>query len=390
MWSETIPAVRRSWRRSGVACFGLPPWENYRRRDRDLLVPSRRMDAAVCRAEVCYPSGRKHGRPRAVRRRTFITLLGGVAAAWPLAARAQQDHGLRRIGLPAGRLAENDPESRARVEAFVKALRELGWTEGHNMRIEYRWGAANVETNRKQAAELIALAPDVVLATASQSVHALQQASRTVPIVFLHAPDPVGAGLVDSLAGRGGNGTGFTTWEYGIGAKWLELLKEVAPGVKRAAVLPDPTNPAGSGQWGAIQSVAPSFGVELSAVNMRSETGEIERAVAAFARQPNSSLILTASAGAAARRDRLIAMAARHKLPAIHPYPYYVASGGLISYGPDPVDQYRRAAGYVDRILKGEKLADLPVQAATKYNLAINHKTAKALGEFITLLGGAA
>ena len=227
---------------------------------------------------------------------------------------------------------------------------------------------------------MIALAPDVVLATASQSVHALQQASRTVPIVFLQAPDPVGAGFVDSLARPGGNATGFTTFEYGIGAKWLELLKEVAPGVKRAAVLRDPTNPAGSGQWGAIQSVAPSFGVELSAVNMRSETGEIERAVAAFARQPNSGLILTASAGAAARRDRLIAMAALNKLPAVYPYPYYVASGGLISYGPDPVDQYRRAAGYVDRILKGEKLADLPVQAATKYNLAINHKTAKALG----------
>jgi putative ABC transport system substrate-binding protein len=313
-------------------------------------------------------------------RRELLVALGGAAVAWPLAARAQQDHGLRRIGWLAGGLAENDPESRARVEAFVKALRELGWTEGHNMRIEYRWGAANVETNRKQAAELIALAPDVVLATASQSVHALQQASRTVPIVFLQAPDPVGAGFVDSLARPGGNATGFTTFEYGIGAKWLELLKEVAPGVKRAAVLRDPTNPAGSGQWGAIQSVAPSFGVELSAVNMRSETGEIERAVAAFARQPNSSLILTASAGAAARRDRLIAMAARHKLPAVYPYPYYVASGGLISYGPDPVDQYRRAAGYVDRILKGEKPAELPVQAATKYNLAINLKTAKALG----------
>src|SRR5262245_41990946 len=274
------------------------------------------------------------------KRRAFMSLLGGAAVSWPLVAHAQQDHGLRRIGWLAGGLAENDPESRARVEAFVEALRELGWTEGHNMRIEYRWGAANVETNRKQAAELIALAPDVVLATASQSVHALQQASRTVPIVFLQAPDPVGAGFVDSLARPGGNATGFTTFEYGIGAKWLELLKEVAPGVKRAAVLRDPTNPAGSGQWGAIQSVAPSFGVELSAVNMRSETGEIERAVAAFARQPNSGLILTASAGTAARRDRLIAMAARHKLPAVYPYPYYVASGGLISQRPDPVSQY--------------------------------------------------
>jgi ABC-type uncharacterized transport system substrate-binding protein len=314
-----------------------------------------------------------------VRRREFITLLGG-AAAWPLAAHAQQDERLRRIGWLVGGLAENDPESRARNEAFVKALRELGWTEGHNMQIVYRWGAANVENNRKQAAELIALAPDVVLATTSQSVHALQQLSRTVPIVFLQVPDPVGAGFVDSLARPGSNATGFTTFEYGIGAKWLELLKEIAPGVKRVAVLRDATNPAGSGQWGAIQSVAPSFGVELSAVNMPSDTDEIERAVAAFARQPNSGLILTASAGAAARRDRLISMAARHKLPAIYPYRYHVTSGGLISYGPDPVDQYRRAAGYVDRILKGENPADLPVQAPTKYDLVINLKTAKALG----------
>src|SRR5262249_37321567 len=207
-----------------------------------------------------------------MRRREFIALLGSGVAAWPLAARAQQDQRLRRIGWLVGGLAENDPESRGRVEAFVNALRELGWTEGHNMRIEYRWGAANVENNRKQAAELIALTPDVVLANASGSVHALQEASRTVPIVFVQVPDPVGAGFVDSLARPGGNATGFTTFEYGIGAKWLELLKEIAPGVKRAAVLRDPTNPAGIGQWGAIQSVAPSFGVELSAVNMRSET----------------------------------------------------------------------------------------------------------------------
>jgi putative ABC transport system substrate-binding protein len=313
-----------------------------------------------------------------MKRREFITLLG-AAAAWPFAARAQGER-MRRIGWLAGGLAANDPESRVRNEAFLQALRDLGWTEGHNMRIDYRWGAANVDTNRKQAAELIALAPDVVLATASQSVYALQQASRTVPIVFVQVPDPVGAGFVESLARPGGNATGFTTFEYGIGAKWLELLKEIAPGVKRAAVLRDPTNPAGSGQWGAIQSVASSFGVELTAVNMRIETGEIEHAVAAFARQPNGSLILTGSAGAAARRDRLITMAARYKLPAVYPYPYYVASGGLISYGPDTVDQYQRAAGYIDRILKGEKAADLPVQAATKYILAINLKTAKVLG----------
>jgi putative tryptophan/tyrosine transport system substrate-binding protein len=315
-----------------------------------------------------------------MKRREFITLIGGATAAWPLAARAQPGERMRRIGWLAGGLAANDPESRVRNEAFLQALHDLGWVEGHNMRIDYRWGAANVDTNRKQAAELIALAPDVVLANASQSAHVLLQESRTVPIVFVQVPDPVGAGFVESLARPGGNATGFTVFEYGIGAKWLELLKEIAPPVKRVAVLRDPSNPAGSGQWGAIQSVAPSFGVELSAVNMRVETGEIEHAVAVFARQPNGSLILTASAGAAARRDRLIKMAARHKLPTVYPYPYYVASGGLISYGPDAVDQYRRAAGYVDRILKGEKAADLPVQAATKYILAINLKTAKTLG----------
>jgi putative tryptophan/tyrosine transport system substrate-binding protein len=315
-----------------------------------------------------------------MKRREFISLLGGAAAAWPLAARSQQGERMRRIGWLAGGLAANDPESRVRNEAFLKVLRDLGWTEEHNIRIDYRWGGANVDTNRKQAAELIALAPDVVLATASQSVHALQQASGTVPIVFVQVPDPVGAGFVESLARPGGNATGFTTFEYGTGAKWLELLKEIAPGVKRAAVLRDPTNPAGSGQWGAIQSVASSFGVELTAVNMRVETGEIEHAVATFARQPNGSLILTASAGAAARRDRLITMVGRYKLPAVYPYPYYVASGGLISYGPDTVDQYLRAAGYIDRILKREKAADLPVQAVTKYILAINLKTAKTLG----------
>jgi ABC-type uncharacterized transport system substrate-binding protein len=314
-----------------------------------------------------------------MRRRDFIKLIGGAAAAWPLAARAQQRERMRRIGVFMPSVAD-DPEYQARNAAFLQGLGELGWIVGRNVRIDYRWGAGDVERYRAITAELVALAPDVLLATGSQSVHALQQASPTVPIVFVLVPDPVGAGFVDSLARPGGNATGFATFEYGIGAKWLELLKEIAPGVKRAAVLRDPTNPAGSGQWGAIQSVAPSFGVELTAVNMRSETGEIERAVATFARQPNSSLILTASAGSAARRDRLIAMAARHRLPAVYPYPYYVASGGLMSYGPDPVDQYRRAAGYVDRILKGEKPADLPVQAPTKYELVINLKTAKALG----------
>jgi putative tryptophan/tyrosine transport system substrate-binding protein len=314
-----------------------------------------------------------------MKRRTFITMLGSAAAAWPLAARAQQPQRMRRVGVLTN-LAEDDPEGQARMAAFKQGLSELGWFDGGNVRIDTRWGAGDLDRYRRYAAELVALAPDVIVAVTSAVVMALQRETRSLPIVFVGTIDPVGAGLIASLARPGGNATGFTTFEYGIGAKWLELLKEIAPGVKRAAVLRDPTNPAGSGQWGAIQSVAPSFGVELSAVNMRSETGEIERAVAAFARQPNSGLILTASAGAAARRDRLIAMAARNKLPAVYPYPYYVASGGLISYGPDAVDQYRRAAGYIDRILKGEKPADLPVQAATKYNLAINLKTAKALG----------
>jgi len=317
-------------------------------------------------------------------RRDAIMLLGGAAAAssflWPLAARAQQPARLRRVGWLAGGLALNDPESRIRQETFLKALQELGWTVGHNLQIDYRWGGANPDIIRKHAAELIALVPEVVLATASQSVYALQQASSTVPIVFVQVPDPVGAGFVDNLARPGGNATGFTTFEYGIGGKWLEVLKQIAPTVKRAAVLRDATNPAGIGQWGAIQSVAPSFGVELSAVNMRAKTGEIEHAVATFARQPNGGLILTASANAAARRDALIAMAARHNLPAVYPYPYYATSGGLICYGPDAAGQYHRAAGYIDRILKGEKPADLPVQAPTKYKLGINLKTAKALG----------
>jgi ABC-type uncharacterized transport system substrate-binding protein len=311
-------------------------------------------------------------------RREFIALLGG-AAVWPLAARAQQPERVRRIGVLTASIPASDPEVKARLAAFEQGLRELGWTEGHNMRIDFRSGAGNANDIRKNAADLVALA-DVILANGSQAVSALQQVSRTAPIVFVQVPDPVGAGFVDSLARPGGNATGFTPFEYGIGAKWLELLKEIAPALKRTAVLRDPSNPAGSGQWGAIQSVAPSFGVELSSVNTRADTSEIERAVATFARQPNSGLIQTASAGAAARRDVFIALAARHKLPAVYPNPYYVAGGGLVAYGPEIVDQYRRAAGYVDRILKGEKPADLPVQAPTKYELVINLKTAKALG----------
>jgi len=315
-----------------------------------------------------------------MRRREFITFLGGAAVAWPLAARAQQDERMRRIGWLASGLGANDPESQARKAAFLQGLRELGWTEGQNIQIDFRWGAGSADATRKHAAELIALAPDVTLASGSQAAHALQQESRTIPIVFTQVPDPIGAGFVDSLARPGGNATGFTTFEYGFGAKWLELLKQIAPAMKRVAVLRDPANPAGSGQWGAIQSAASSAGVELTSISTRVATDEIERAIAAFARQPNGGLIMTGSTTAAGRRDALVALITRQKLPAIYPYRYYTASGGLFSYGPDTVDQYRRVAGYVDRILKGEKPSDLPVQASTKYELVINLKTAKALG----------
>jgi putative ABC transport system substrate-binding protein len=315
-----------------------------------------------------------------MRRRDFITLLGGAAVIWPLEVRSQQEERTRRIGWLAGGLAANDPESQARKAAFLERLRELGWTEGQNVRIDYRWGAGSVDVIRKHAAELNALAPDVTLTIAGQATHALQQESRTIPIVFTQVSDPIGAGLVDSLARPGGNATGFTTFEYGIGAKWLDLLKQIAPGVKRVAVVRDPANAAGSGQWGAIQSAASSAGVELTSISSRVATDELERAIAAFARQPNGGLIMTGSTTAASRRDALVALITRQKLPAIYPYRYFAASGGLFSYGPDTVDQYRRAAGYIDRILKGEKPADLPVQASTKYELVINLKTARALG----------
>ena len=311
-----------------------------------------------------------------MKRREFITLLGSAAAGWPLAARAQER--VRRIGvlLPA---TANDPEYQSRITAFVQGLAQLGWTEGGNLRIDTRWGAGNADDIRKYAAELVALAPDVILTTGDSTLRPLLLATRTVPIVFAIVPDPVGAGLVDSLARPGGNATGFTNFEYGMGGKWLELLKQVAPGVTRAAVLRDPDTPGGTGQFGAIQSVAPSLGVEVSPINVR-DAPEIERAVTAFARAPNGGLIVTGSGLAIVHRDLIIALAARHKLPAVYFQRLFVTGGGLISYGPDFVDQYRRAAGYVDRILKGEKPADLPVQAPTKYELAINLKTAKALG----------
>jgi len=314
-----------------------------------------------------------------VTRRHFITLLGG-AAAWPLATRAQQGERVRRIGVLMN-LAADDPETLARLAAFHQGLQEAGWVVGRNLRIDYRWGAGDSERTRKFAAELVALAPDVILTTGAVTLGPLQQVSRTVPIVFVNVTDPVGGGFVASLGRPGGNATGFTSIEYGMSGKWLELLKEIAPRVTRAAIIRDPTFASGIGQLGAIQSVAPSFGVEVSpiGVDVRDVSG-IERAITAFARSPNGGLIVTTNASAAVHRDLIIALAARHRLPAVYPYRYYVTRSGLISYGPNTIDQYRRAAGYVDRILKGEKPANLPVQEPVKYELVINLKTAKLLG----------
>jgi putative ABC transport system substrate-binding protein len=312
-----------------------------------------------------------------MRRREFITLLGG-AAAWPIAAHAQQGERMRRIGVLMP-LAADDLEAQARITAFVQGLQQLGWTDGRNVRIDTRWAAGNVDDTHKYAAELVALAPDVILGTGSATVAALQQATRTVPIVFVQIADPVGSGLVESLAQPGGNATGFTLFEYGLSGKWLELLKEIAPGVTRAAVLRDASIPGGTGQLGAIQSVASSFGVELRPIGVR-DAGEIERAVTAFAHGSNGGLIVTASVLANVHRDLLITLAARHRMPAVYSDRVFVTGGGLISYGPYRVDQYRRAADYVDRVLKGEKPADLPVQAPTKYETVINMKTAKVLG----------
>jgi putative ABC transport system substrate-binding protein len=311
-----------------------------------------------------------------VRRRAFILAIGG-AAAWPLGASAQQSERMRRIGVLFS-YAANDRQAQVRIAAFMQELQKLGWTDGRDVRIEYRW-AGNADETRKYAAELVALGPDVILTTGSLAFEPVLQATRTVPIVFVILADPVGAGYVTSLARPGANATGFTPWEYGIGVKWLELLKQIAPGVTRAAVIRDPTITAGIGLWGAIQSVAPSFGVELIPIGMRDD-GEIERDLTALARAPNGGLILTGSPLAVTHRDLIIALAARHKLPAVYYERYFVAAGGLLSYGADLIDQYRRAATYVDRILKGEKPGDLPVQAPTKYELVINLKTAKALG----------
>jgi putative tryptophan/tyrosine transport system substrate-binding protein len=312
-----------------------------------------------------------------VRRREFILGLGG-AAAWPLAARAQQHERMRRIGVLMNVAADN-PRGQAGVAAFQQVLQQLGWSDGRNVRIDTRWGANDVDLDRKYAAELVALAPDVILASSTPSVTALQHVTRTLPIVFVQVSDPVGAGVVDTLARPGGNTTGFMNFEYSLSGKWLELLKQIAPSVTRVAILRDPANPAGIGQFSSIQAAAQSLGVDVRPLTAR-DAAEIERAVAAFARLANGGLIVTPSAGNAVHRDLITSLAARYKLPTIYSDRLNVTEGGLISYGPDRVDEYRRAAGYVDRILKGEKPADLPVQAPTKFELVINLKAAKALG----------
>ena len=312
-----------------------------------------------------------------MKRREFITLIGG-AAAWPLAAHAQQPSGMRRIGVLLN-FAADDLEAQAQNLAFVQGLQQLGWTDGRNVRIDTRWTAGDAARTRKYAAELVELEPDIVLAEGTTVLGSLLEATRRVPIVFLQVTDPVGGGFVASMARPDGNATGFTQFEYSMGGKWLELLKEIAPRVTRAAVLRNPAITSGVGQFGAIQSVAPSLGVELSPIDVR-DAGEIERGVAAFAGVSNGGLIVTAGGLTRVHRELIITLAAGHKLPAVYAHRLFVTAGGLMSYSPDIIDQYRRAADYVDRILKGEKPADLPVQAPTKFELVINLKTAKALG----------
>jgi putative ABC transport system substrate-binding protein len=312
-----------------------------------------------------------------MRRRDFITLLGGAAATWPFAARAQQPEPMRRIGILTG-IAGEDAQTKVRVTAFLQELQKLGWTEGRNLRIDLRGGAGNVADTRKYARELVALAPDVILASGATPVALLLEATHTVPIVFTIVVDPMGAGFIEKLSRPGGNATGYMMFDYSLSGKWVEFLKQVAPGVTQAAVLRDSSS-AGVGQFAVIQAVAPSLGLEVSAINV-SDAREIDRAVAAFAREPNGGLIVTAGPLTVVHRDLIVTLAARHKLPAIYFDRTPVTSGGLMSYGPDLVGQFRQAASYVDRILRGEKPASLPVQAPNKYELVINLKTAKALG----------
>jgi putative tryptophan/tyrosine transport system substrate-binding protein len=312
-----------------------------------------------------------------MRRRDFIGVVVGLAA-WPIAARAQKREEIRRIGVLMNRAAD-DPQGQARLLAFGHALQQLGWSDGYNMRIETRWGEDDVERERKYAAELVALAPDVILASGSLSVAALQRVTHTLPIVFAAVADPIGAGFVDTLSRPGGNTTGFMLFEYSLSGKWLELLKQVAPRVTQAGILRVPNLPSAAAEFASLQAVARYIGVEITPLNIR-DPGQIERAVAAFARSANNGLILPPSASGSVHRNLIITLAARYKLPAVYTYRFAVTEGGLISYGPDAVDQFRRAAGYVDRILRGEKPGDLPVEVPTKYELVINLKTAEALG----------
>jgi len=313
-----------------------------------------------------------------MRRREFITLVGGAAVVWPLAARAQQADRIPLIGV-ATPLSSDDPESRARLTAFLQTLQELGWIAGRNVRIEYRWGANDPERNRRNSSELVGLAPDVIFASGSPTLEPLLRATRTVPIVFVQVVDPVGAGYVASLARPGGNATGFTTTDYDAAGKWLELLKEIAPSVKRALILRDPNTSAGIGQWAASEAFAHSFELDLRPVNV-SNVGEIERAVDILARDADGGVIVTVSGPSIVHRDFIIALATRYRLPAVYPQRHFVTAGGLISYGPNTIDPYRHAANYVDRILKGAKPSDLPVQNPTKFEMVVNLKTAKALG----------
>ncbi|MGB7780133.1 MAG: ABC transporter substrate-binding protein [Pseudolabrys sp.] len=313
-----------------------------------------------------------------MKRREFITLLGAAAATWPTLAQAQQSEHVRRIAVLMNR-APNDSEGQARLAALRQALQQLGWNEGRNVQIDIRYGEDNIDRERKYAAELLALSPDIIVASGTVSVTALQPISKDVPIVFAVVTDPVGAGFVDNLARPGGTVTGFMIYEYSLAGKWLELLKQIAPSVTQVVVLRDPTNPSGIAIFGAIRTAAQSLGVQVSPAGIR-DAGEVERAIAALARSGNGGLIVTPNASGSVQRELIVALAAQYKLPAIYPFRYLVHNGGLMSYGTDLVDQFRLAARYVDRILKGEKPGDLPVQAATKYQMAINLKTAKALG----------
>jgi putative tryptophan/tyrosine transport system substrate-binding protein len=314
-----------------------------------------------------------------MRRREFISLLSGAMVTWPFAVHAQQLGRVRRIGILAVGTAADDPQARARKAAFLEGLQQFGWTEGRNVQIDDRWPGSDAAAAREYAAELVTLAPDVILVSGSPAMPLMLQKTRTIPIVFVIVADPVGEGFVKSLAQPGGNATGFMTFEYSLSGKWLEFLKQIAPNMTRAAVLRDPVFAAKIGQFAVIQSVAQSLGIDISPINERDAEG-IERSIADFARSPNGGLVVTASSFSAAQHNLIVTLAARYKLPTIYPFRFFLGSSGLISYGPDLVDQYRQAASYVDRILKGEKPADLPVQAPTKYELAINLKTAKALG----------